>query len=205
VLRRLAADRATLPRRLGPDCCEDRGRAKIAPQVDHGSLLHNDRANHAKLVTVRLGKNPTDGPPMPVEGGIGARGGVRVTETGRWGPRAVSAEVQVTAGPSGGRRCGMGREGGKADPRAGYSYQFFYIFYFISISTRFKPFQIQIFVLNLRFTISNIILININTTICNIFICFPSHYLIMGEIMNSISFPFLFYSFSILHFFSFIL
>jgi hypothetical protein len=75
---------------------------------------------------------------------------VRVVEssllrTGRWGPRAVSAEVQVTAGPSGGRRCGMGREGGKASPRAGYSYQFFYIFYFISISIHFEPFQIQIF------------------------------------------------------------
>ena len=30
---------------------------------------------------------------------------------------------------------------------------------------------------------------NINTTICNIFICFPSYYSIMGEIMNLLSFP----------------
>jgi hypothetical protein len=33
------ADRATLPRRLGSDCCEDRGRAKIAPRADHRSSL----------------------------------------------------------------------------------------------------------------------------------------------------------------------
>jgi hypothetical protein len=30
---------------------------------------------------------------------------------------------------------------------------------------------------------------NINTTICNIFICFPSYYSIMSEIMNLLSFP----------------
>jgi hypothetical protein len=52
--------------------------------------------------------------------------------------------------------------------------------------------KFKFFVLNFRFTISNIILINTNTTICNIFICFPSHYSIMREIMNLLSFPFLF-------------
>ena len=82
--------------------------ADIGAEVELGSR----RANHAKLVMVSLGKNPTGGPPMPAEGGIGARGGVRVTETEQWGLRAVSAEVQVTAGPRG--------AGGEYGPRSGF-------------------------------------------------------------------------------------
>jgi ribosomal protein L2 len=44
--------------------------ADIGAEVELGSR----RANHAELATVRLGKIPTGGPLMPVEGGIGARG-----------------------------------------------------------------------------------------------------------------------------------
>jgi hypothetical protein len=67
------------------------------------------RTNHSELVTVRLGKIPTGRPPMLVEGGISARGRVRVTETGRWDPSAVSAEVQVTTGSRGGWESGSKR------------------------------------------------------------------------------------------------
>ena len=57
--------------------------ADIGAEVELGSGC----ANHAKLVTVRLGKNPTGGPSMPVEGGIDAHGGVRFTEDRTVGPK----------------------------------------------------------------------------------------------------------------------
>jgi hypothetical protein len=98
----------------------------------------------------------------------------------------------------------VGRRVGKTGPRKQvscwakqrenwpkYIDEFFLFFSIFFSNPNFKcSSQFQIFFF--EFHISNIQHNpnNINTTICNIFICFPSYYSIMGEITTLLSFPF---------------